>query len=155
VQWTAGQVAEALGVALPAQLAAVAGMSGVSIDSRTIQAGELFVAIHGASHDGHGFVANALDRGAVAGVAARTRAAEYSTEIAGKLYMVDDTLEALHQLASRACQIWRAAKPGRKIGGVAGSVGKTTTKEIFAALLGSRMRVLKTQGNLTTNTGCR
>ncbi len=153
MQWTAGQVAEALGVALPAQLAAVAGMAGVSIDSRTIQAGELFVAIHGASHDGHGFVANALDRGAVAAVVARTRAPEYSPEIAGKLYMVDDTLEALHQLASRACQIWRAAKPGRKIGGVAGSVGKTTTKEIFAALLGSRLRVLKTQGNLNNEYG--
>jgi UDP-N-acetylmuramyl pentapeptide synthase len=44
---------------------------------------------------------------------------------------VDDTLEALHRLASRACAIWRKAKPGRKIGGVAGSVGKTTTKEIL------------------------
>jgi UDP-N-acetylmuramoyl-tripeptide--D-alanyl-D-alanine ligase len=153
VRWTAGQVAEALGVALPPQLAALAGMAGVSIDSRTVQSGELFVAIHGASHDGHGFVANALDRGAVAAVVARNHASEYSSEIAGKLFIVDDTLEALHQLASRACEIWRAAKAGRRIGGVAGSVGKTTTKEIFAALLGSRMRVLKTQGNLNNEYG--
>jgi UDP-N-acetylmuramoyl-tripeptide--D-alanyl-D-alanine ligase len=153
VRWTAGQVAEALGVAVPAKLAAVAGVAGVSIDSRTVQADELFVAIHGARHDGHGFVAGAFDRGAVAAVVARNRASEFSNEIAGKLFVVDDTLEALHRLAARACEIWRSAKPGRRIGGVAGSVGKTTTKEIFAALLGSRMRVLKTQGNLNNEYG--
>ena len=49
--------------------------------------------------------------------------------------------------------IWRAAKPGRKIGGVAGSVGKTTTKEILAALVAARFRVLKTQGNLNNEYG--
>jgi UDP-N-acetylmuramoyl-tripeptide--D-alanyl-D-alanine ligase len=153
LRWTAGQVAEALGVARPSGIAAVAGVAGVSIDSRTIGPGELFVAIHGASHDGHSFVAGALDRGAVAAVVARSRAAEYSNEIAGKLFVVDDTLEGLHRLAARACEIWRKAKPGRRIGGVAGSVGKTTTKEIFAALLASRMRVLKTLGNLNNEYG--
>jgi UDP-N-acetylmuramoyl-tripeptide--D-alanyl-D-alanine ligase len=151
--WKASQIAEALGVALPSGVNAVAGVAGVSIDSRTIQPGELFVAIHGARHDGHGFVAGALDRGAVAAVVARNRAQEFSSEIASKCFMVDDTLEGLHRLAARACDIWRAAKPGRRIGGVAGSVGKTTTKEIFAALLGSRMRVLKTQGNLNNEYG--
>jgi UDP-N-acetylmuramoyl-tripeptide--D-alanyl-D-alanine ligase len=153
LRWTAGQVAEALGVARPSGIAAVAGVAGVSIDSRTIGPGELFVAIHGASHDGHSFVAGALDRGAVAAVVARSRAAEFSNEIAGKLFVVDDTLEGLHRLAARACEIWRRAKPGRRIGGVAGSVGKTTTKEIFAALLASRMRVLKTLGNLNNEYG--
>ena len=62
------------------------------------------------------------------------RFAEYAEEIRGKLFVVDDTLDALQRLAARACEIWREAKPGRKIGGVAGSVGKTTTKEILAAL---------------------
>jgi UDP-N-acetylmuramoyl-tripeptide--D-alanyl-D-alanine ligase len=153
LQWKASQIAEALGVALPSGVDAVAGLAGVSIDSRTVQPGELFVAIHGARHDGHGFVAGALDRGAVAAVVARNRAAEFSSEIASKCFMVDDTLEGLHRLAARACDIWRAAKPGRRIGGVAGSVGKTTTKEIFAALLGSQLRVLKTQGNLNNEYG--
>ncbi len=157
MRWTAGQVAEALGVARPEGLTAVAGVAGVSIDSRTVAAGELFVAIHGASHDGHSFVAGAFDRGAVAAVVARNRAAEVGStigpELAKKLYVVDDTLDGLHRLAARACEIWRAAKPGRRIGGVAGSVGKTTTKEIFAALLGSRMRVLKTLGNLNNEYG--
>jgi UDP-N-acetylmuramoyl-tripeptide--D-alanyl-D-alanine ligase len=153
MRWTVAQVAEALGVAAPARLNALAGLAGVSIDSRTIQPGELFVAIHGASHDGHDHVPAALACGAAAGVVARGGFAQYSEEIRGKLFAVDDTLDALHRLASRACTIWRAAKPGRKIGGVAGSVGKTTTKEILAALVAARFRVLKTQGNLNNEYG--
>ena len=57
-------------------------------------------------------VAAALARGAVAGVVARERVAQYPEEIRGKLFAVDDTLAALHQLASRACARWRSAKPG-------------------------------------------
>jgi UDP-N-acetylmuramoyl-tripeptide--D-alanyl-D-alanine ligase len=131
----------------------VAGLAGVSIDSRTVEPGQLFIAIHGPRHDGHGFVASALERGAPAAVVARNRLAQFSTEIASKLFVVDDTLDALHRLASRACELWRAAKPGRRIAGVAGSVGKTTTKEILAALLGARFRVLKTLGNLNNEYG--
>ena len=153
MRWTVGQVAEALGVAAPASLDALAGLAGVSIDSRTIQSGELFLAIHGPRHDGHDHVAAALARGAVAGVVARERFAQYAEEIRGKLFAVDDTLAALHQLASRACARWRGAKPGRRIGGVAGSVGKTTTKEILAALVAARFRVLKTEGNLNNEYG--
>jgi UDP-N-acetylmuramoyl-tripeptide--D-alanyl-D-alanine ligase len=153
MRWTVAQVAEALGVAAPARLDALAGLAGVSIDSRTVQPGELFIAIHGPSHDGHDHVAAALAAGAAAGVVARGRFAQYPEEIRGKLFAVDDTLDALHRLASRACSIWRAAKPGRKIGGVAGSVGKTTTKEILAALVAARFRVLKTQGNLNNEYG--
>jgi UDP-N-acetylmuramoyl-tripeptide--D-alanyl-D-alanine ligase len=153
MRWTVGQVAEALGVAAPARLDALAGVAGVSIDSRTIQPGELFIAIHGPSHDGHDHVAAARAAGATAGVVARARLPQYTEEIRGKLFAVDDTLDALHRLASRACAIWRAGKPGRKIGGVAGSVGKTTTKEIFATLLAARFRVLKTQGNLNNEYG--
>ena len=153
MRWTVAQVAEALGVAAPARLDALAGLAGVSIDSRTIQPGELFIAIHGPRHDGHDHVAAALAAGAAAGIVARGRFAQYPEEIRGKLFAVDDTLDALHRLASRACAIWRAAKPGRKIGGVAGSVGKTTTKEILAALVAARFRVLKTKGNLNNEYG--
>jgi len=153
MRWTVAQVAEALGVAAPARLDALAGLAGVSIDSRTVQPGELFIAIHGPSHDGHDHVAAALGAGATAGVVARGRFAQYPEEVRGKLFAVDDTLDALHRLASRACAIWRAARPGRKIGGVAGSVGKTTTKEILAALVAARFRVLKTQGNLNNEYG--
>ncbi len=153
MRWTAVQVAETLGVAVPAGLDPVAGMAGVSIDSRAVRAGELFLAIRGPRHDGHNFVAETLSGGAVAGVVAREKLQDYPDEIRRKLFAVDDTLVALHRLASRACEIWRRAKPGRRIGAVAGSIGKTTTKEIFAALVGARFRVLKTQGNLNNEYG--
>jgi UDP-N-acetylmuramoyl-tripeptide--D-alanyl-D-alanine ligase len=153
MRWTVVQVAEALGVAPPAGLPALAGVAGVSIDSRTVQPGELFLAIRGPRHDGHDHVAAALGRGAAAGVVARERFEKYPEEIRGRLFAVDDTLAALHRLAARACEIWRKARPGRKIAGVAGSIGKTTTKEILAALVASRFRVLKTLGNLNNEYG--
>jgi len=153
MRWTADQLADALGIARPAGLDALAGVAGVSIDSRTVRSGELFIAIRGPRHDGHGFVSGALDRGAAAGVVARERFKDYPGEVQAKLFAVEDPLEALHRLASRACDRWRRGKPGRLIGAVAGSVGKTTTKEILAALLGARFRVLKTMGNLNNEYG--
>jgi UDP-N-acetylmuramoyl-tripeptide--D-alanyl-D-alanine ligase len=153
MQWTVAQAAEAMGVPAPAGLRPVARMAGVSIDSRTVQPGELFLAIRGLRHDGHGFVVQAMERGAAAGVVARERLGEYPGEIREKLFAVDDTLDALHRLASWARETWRAAGPGRLIGAVAGSVGKTTTKEILAALVGARCGVLKTQGNLNNEYG--
>jgi UDP-N-acetylmuramoyl-tripeptide--D-alanyl-D-alanine ligase len=153
MHWTVAQAAEAMGVPAPTGLNPVARMAGVSIDSRTVQLGELFLAIRGPRHDGHGFVRQALDRGATAGVVARERVGEYPDEIRGLLFAVDDTLGALHALARWAREAWRTARPGRVIGAVAGSVGKTTTKEILAALAGARFRVLKTQGNLNNEYG--
>jgi UDP-N-acetylmuramoyl-tripeptide--D-alanyl-D-alanine ligase len=153
MRWQVVQVAEALGVPVPAGLDPLAGVAGVSIDSRTVQPGELFIAIRGPRHNGHGFVAGALGRGAAAGVVASGPAAGYAPEVRAKLFVVEDTLAGLHRLAGRWCEDWRRAKPERKIGGVAGSIGKTTTKEILAALVGARLRVLKTQGNLNNEYG--
>jgi UDP-N-acetylmuramoyl-tripeptide--D-alanyl-D-alanine ligase len=153
MRWTAVQVAETLGVPVPAGLDPMARMAGVSIDSRAVQPGELFLAIRGPRHDGHTFIAGAISRGAAAGVVAREEFPEYSEEVRRKLFAVDDTLVGLHRLASRATEIWRKAKPGRQIGAVAGSIGKTTTKEILAALVAARFRVLKTQGNLNNEYG--
>jgi UDP-N-acetylmuramoyl-tripeptide--D-alanyl-D-alanine ligase len=151
--WTVVQTAEALGVPTPRDLDPLARLTGVSIDSRTIARSELFIAIHGPRHDGHAFVAAALAAGAAAGVVAGERWPEYAPEIQGRLFRVDDTLAALQRLASRAGERWRRARPGRLIGGVAGSVGKTTTKEVLAALVAARFRVLKTQGNLNNEYG--
>jgi UDP-N-acetylmuramoyl-tripeptide--D-alanyl-D-alanine ligase len=153
MRWTVVQVAEALGVPSPTSLDPMAWVAGVSIDSRTVQPGELYIAIRGPRHDGHTFVADALARGAAAGLVARTEFQKYPEGIRGQLFVADDTLGALHRLASRACDIWRKAKPGRRIGAVAGSIGKTTTKEILAALVGARFRVLKTPGNLNNEYG--
>src|SRR5277367_4768887 len=153
MRWTASQIATTLGVAAPASLPSGTELVGVSIDSRTVAPGELFVAIHGPRHDGHDHLAGAFERGALATIVAREKCVGLPPEIQRRAFAVDDTLAALHQLATRACEIWRAAKPGRRIGAVAGSVGKTTTKDILAALVGARLRVLKTQGNLNNEYG--
>ena len=153
MQWTVTQAADALGVRAPSGLDPMARLAGVSIDSRTLGAGELFIAIHGPRHDGHGFIGAAFAAGAGAGLVARARLPEYPAEIQGKLFAVDDPLAALQRLASYACDRWRKAKQGRLVGAVAGSVGKTTTKEILAALVAARFRVLKTQGNLNNEYG--
>jgi UDP-N-acetylmuramoyl-tripeptide--D-alanyl-D-alanine ligase len=148
MQWTVQQVARALEVTPPTGLDPLGRLAGVSIDSRTLGRGELFFAIHGPRHDGHAFVASALASGAGAAVAAESRLGEFPQEIRGKIFGVRDTLAALQHLAREIRRAW-----GKPIAAVAGSVGKTTTKEILAALVSARYRVLKTEGNLNNEYG--
>src|SRR5262249_22085921 len=121
---------------------------GVSIDSRTARRGELFIAIQGPNHDGHNFVGAVLEAGAMGAVVSRERLVQYPEVIRGKLFPVSDTLVALQTLARAVRRGW-----GKRMAAVTGSVGKTTTKEILAALLGSRYSVLKSEGNLNNEYG--
>ena len=123
---------------------AIAG--GYSIDSRTIQPGELFFAVHGERLDGHDYVEAALARGAVAAVVRRDQLARFTSYT--PLLAVDDTLTALQHLAAAVRRLW-----GKPLVGVTGSAGKTTTKEIVAHVLATRHRVLKSQGNLNNHFG--
>ena len=148
MRWTIAQVAGVLVARAGANLDPLARLAGVSIDSRTIHFGELFVAIHGPRHDGHDHVAGALERGAVAAVVAAAKVDQFPDAIRAKCIVVDDTFVALKQFARAVRETW-----GGKIAGVTGSVGKTTTKEILAALLGSRFRVLKSEGNFNNEYG--
>jgi UDP-N-acetylmuramoyl-tripeptide--D-alanyl-D-alanine ligase len=148
MQWTVAQVAGALGARAGTGLHPMARVAGVSIDSRTLRAGELFIAIHGPRHDGHDHVAGALEHGALAAVVAEEQLSRYASEISNRCIAVADTFEALKQLARAVRGAW-----GGKIAGVTGSVGKTTTKEILAALLGSKLCVLKSEGNLNNEYG--
>jgi UDP-N-acetylmuramoyl-tripeptide--D-alanyl-D-alanine ligase len=148
MRWTVEEVARALGVTRPAGLDAVARLAGVSIDSRTMARGELFVAIHGPRHDGHNFIVAALEAGALAGVVAQNRLAEFSEPVRSRLFPVGDTLAALQELAQAVRTQW-----GKRLAAVTGSAGKTTTKEILAALLAARFRVLKSEGNLNNEFG--
>jgi len=70
MRWTVEEVARAVGATAPSGVDPLARLAGVSIDSRTVARGELFVAIHGPRHDGHNFVAAALESGALAAVVA-------------------------------------------------------------------------------------
>jgi UDP-N-acetylmuramoyl-tripeptide--D-alanyl-D-alanine ligase len=148
MRWTIAQVAGALGAGPGAGLDPLARVAGVSIDSRTLRPGELFIAIHGPRHDGHDHVPGAMDRGAIAAVVAEGQLSRYSGCIADRCIPVRDTFEALKHLARAVREAW-----GGKIAGVTGSVGKTTTKEILAALLGARLRVLKSEGNFNNEYG--
>src|SRR5260370_28725759 len=148
MQWTVDEVARALCVAPPAALDPVARLAGVSIDSRTVVRGELFVAIHVPRHDGHDFVVAALDAGALGAVVAQERTAHYPEAVRGRLLGVADTLSALQALANAVRTRW-----GKRLVAVTGSAGKTTTKEILAGLLAARFRVLKSKGNLNNEYG--
>ena len=148
MRWTLLQIAEPMLAAPGARLDPMARVAGVSIDSRTIREGELFFAIHGPRHDGHDHLAAAFERGAVAAVVAESRAGGFAEPVRERCLVVDDTLRALHLLATAVRVAW-----GKKIAGVTGSVGKTTTKEILAALLGAKLRILKSEGNFNNAYG--
>ena len=122
---------------------------GFSIDSRTIAPGELFFAVRGERFDGHDFVAAAIERGAVAAVVSRARAASLpDAALSAPLLIAEDTLHALQSLAGHVRRQW-----GRRIVAVTGSAGKTTTKEAIAAALAVRFNVLKSRGNLNNAFG--
>jgi UDP-N-acetylmuramoyl-tripeptide--D-alanyl-D-alanine ligase len=140
---TAALVADAVGGRLTAGAADVA-FDSVSIDSRTIKPGALFVALRGDRFDGHEYVAQALSRGATGVlVSAPVKATEGAVVI-----QVPNTLSALQALAR---DIRR--RSGAKVVAITGSAGKTSTKEITADLLATKYRVFRNQGNLNNHIG--
>src|SRR6516225_7898835 len=148
MRWTIAQMADVLAARAGTGLDPMARMAGVSIDSRTVRPGELFVAIHGPRHDGHDHVAAALGAGAMAALVAAEKVGSYTHAVQAKCVIVGDTFLALKQFARSVREAW-----GGKIAGITGSVGKTTTKEILAALLGTKYRVLKSEGNFNNEYG--
>jgi UDP-N-acetylmuramoyl-tripeptide--D-alanyl-D-alanine ligase len=115
---------------------------GVSTDTRTLESGALFVALRGPNFDGGEFVAAAAARGAVGAIVSRSSAAPISQIV------VADTLVALQKMAGG----WRA-NFDLPVVAVAGSNGKTTTKEMIAAILGRTGACLSTRGNLNNHIG--
>jgi UDP-N-acetylmuramoyl-tripeptide--D-alanyl-D-alanine ligase len=119
---------------------------GYSIDSRTVQADELFFAVKGERFDGHDFVEQALSAGAAGAVVRKDQWPRYSSRKG--LLAVDDTLVALQTLATAVRKLW-----GKTAIGITGSMGKTTTKEAMAHLLSVRHRVHRTKGNFNNHFG--
>lgn len=140
--WTSQRVARALG--LPEHAAAF--YPRVSTDTRTLGAGDLFVALKGARFDAHDFLAEARSQGATAAVVRRGTA-----PVPGLvLYPVDDTLAALGLLA-RARR--RALPSGTPVVAITGSSGKTSTKELIRVALTPRYHVHATAANLNNEIG--
>lgn len=133
-------------------VAAVSGRSdgawratGVSIDSRTVERGDLFIALGGPNFDGHDFVAEALDKGAAAAMVARRPG-----DVAGDapLLFVDDTLEGLCALARAARSRSRA-----RVIAITGSVGKTGVKEATRIALSAQATTAASEGSLNNHWG--
>lgn len=119
--------------------------SGVSTDSRTICEGALFVPLRGPNFDGHDFLAQALDRAAGALVDSLPSGVSFPGKT---VVLVQDTLRALQKAAA-----WKRKKTNPFVVGITGTNGKTTTKEMTAAVLSARFGVLKTEGNLNNQIG--
>jgi UDP-N-acetylmuramoyl-tripeptide--D-alanyl-D-alanine ligase len=128
--------------------AAETELRGVSIDSRTLAAGQLFVAIRGPSHDAHAFLDAALARGAGGLLVERGRELPTTPDANLPVVEVEDTTRALGALAAGH----RAGFRGPVVA-VTGSNGKTTTKEMCAAILAVARPCLKTRGNLNNQFG--
>ncbi|QCK86082.1 UDP-N-acetylmuramoylalanyl-D-glutamyl-2,6-diaminopimelate--D-alanyl-D-alanine ligase [Phreatobacter aquaticus] len=123
--WTAEQLARAMGGKLVGDCQPTIG--DISIDSRTLEPGEAYVAIKGHAHDGHAFTASALENGASLAVVSQEWAA---TAPPGRYLVVADPLKALEKAGHVA-----RARTAAKIIAVTGSVGKTSTKEALAHVL--------------------
>ena len=122
--------------------------TGVTTDSRKIESGALFFALHGASFDGNDYAIQALEQGASAAVIDRKDILESNPERAEQLILVEDTLQALQALAQEHRR--RLAIP---IIAIAGSNGKTTTKELVSRVLAEKFEVSTTKGNLNNHIG--
>ena len=127
--WTAAEAARATrGITGPDWVA-----TGVSIDTRTLQPGDLFVALR-AARDGHDFVAQALDKGAAAALVSTVPPGVDLND--PRLLLVSNVLQALERLARAA-----RARTGAKVIGITGSAGKTSTKEMMRAALAGQAKV--------------
>jgi UDP-N-acetylmuramoyl-tripeptide--D-alanyl-D-alanine ligase len=143
-RWTVDEVVRALGVEPSGAAAGVDAFTAVSTDTRSIPAGSLFVALQGASFDAHDFLAQAAKRGAAGLVVSRVPDDAPSIP----RFVVDDTRAALGRLGRHL----RRARAARVVA-VAGSNGKTSTKDLLRAALSSRLRVHATEANLNNQVG--
>ncbi len=139
------EIMEAVGGTLLGEGDSSITINKVETDSRSITEGSLFIPLVGERFDGHAFLNQALENGAAACLTQRER----ESYLPGKCYIkVDSTHRALRDLAKHYKKKFHIPFIA-----VTGSVGKTTTKDMIAAVLGERYNVLKTEGNLNNNFG--
>jgi UDP-N-acetylmuramoyl-tripeptide--D-alanyl-D-alanine ligase len=145
--WSPEQVAQAAGGRLAAPVMLPGGPVRAVIDSRAAGPGDLFVGLVGENVDGGRFAAQALAGGAWGALVASEHAGA-GADGSGAVIVADDPLAALQRLATA----WRRAL-GCPVVGITGSVGKTSTKDILAAMLSQRLRTVANRENLNTEIG--
>ena len=116
--------------------------TGITTDTRTLKPGDIFIALVGDKFDGHNFVTTAVEKGAIAVIVDRQLPDKISQ------FIVSDTLQAYQQIAH-----WWRSRFSLPVIAVTGSVGKTSTKELIAGVLGTQGKVLKTQANYNNEIG--
>ena len=146
--WSPEQVAQAAGGRLVAPAPRPGGPARAGIDSSAVGAGDLFVGLPGEHVDGGRFAPQALAGGAWGVLVAPEHAEAAQCAMPGALIAVDDPLLALQRLATA----WRRAL-GCQVVGITGSVGKTSTKDILAAMLAQARRTVANRENLNTEIG--
>ena len=143
-EFTLGEIAKACGGKFIGDRARLLDtISGVVIDSRKVTDGSLFVAIKGERTDGHLYIEKAYDSGAVCAVSER------EVDYDEPYILVESSERAIKAIA----EAYRAKFPNIEVVGITGSVGKTSTKEMIAAVLAKKYIVHKTQGNFNNELG--
>jgi UDP-N-acetylmuramoyl-tripeptide--D-alanyl-D-alanine ligase len=120
--------------------------TGITTDTRTVEKNQIFIALKGDKFDGHDFVENAIDRGAIALIVSRQISLNSAKNI--PQFIVKDTLEAYQKLGR-----WWRDRFDIPVIAITGSVGKTTTKELIASVLATQGNVLKTEANYNNEIG--
>jgi len=147
--WTIDRLSDALsGELVGARPLGTARIGAISTDTRTVKSGDCFVALRGETFDAHDFLKEAVDKGAATIVVHDARRA---TGLGVPVFVVHDTLRALWSVASYRRRAWGGG--GRPIIAVAGSNGKTTTKELVNGALSTTFEVHATRGNLNNHVG--
>ncbi len=147
IELSVAEVANTLQAQITGDLEAQPCFPSVSIDSRTLEPGQCYIAIKGKRLDGHDFLEEALRRGASL-VIHSDSGGELSSWKDRVFMQVDDTTAALQNLAHFARKKWN-----RSVLAITGSMGKTTTREFVATLLGQKFRVFQSPGNLNNEIG--
>ncbi len=140
--YTLGELAHAVGARAPEHGVSTLAFSGVSTDTRTLRPGDVFFALSGENFDGNTFVPKAFEKGALAAVCERP-------DTGGPCVVVESPLRSLQGFAA-----WHRSRCSATVIAITGSSGKTTSKDLTAALLASKYPVVKTLGNLNNDIGC-
>jgi UDP-N-acetylmuramoyl-tripeptide--D-alanyl-D-alanine ligase len=142
------EILAATGATLSGNLPAETEFGKIERNSKKVNPGDLFIAVKGERFDGHRFVDDAAARGAAAALVRADWENEQSSAASLPLLAVDDPVAALQSLARARCQALDLT-----VVGITGSVGKTSTKEVVAAVLGQRFATYRSPGNMNTEIG--
>ena len=146
-QFTLTQVMQVTNAVLK-KITSASIFGGVTTDTRKVEEGMLFVALKGEKFDGHDFIAEAAKKGAIGAIVNKDYDVSRLEDVEIDILAVNDTLKAYQDLA----KLWRS-KFSIPVIGITGSNGKTTTKDLTAAVLSGKWNVLKTQANFNNEIG--